>query len=601
MGLFDKLFNRDWKYYLEKCKKNLNSGDLGEALSCLKQSKEMAEQSEKGKLSSSSNDEIAEVEANVYHQIYDRAFKQAKELLRSGQIENAKNALDRAAKYVRTDEERDALNQLVEDSQHMKEDDKIVEAHVAGEERVDGLNTSDKWNLYVTSLPFEKAQHCDELGDEFKEAWIALQEGDFDVAINGLEKAYKDHPDDALVMMELGRAYYGKGIFDKAYAMLQKADEARDDIETKLLRTELLWTMKKFDEAEVVLQAAHDLDPENITVLARIAQHGLIARDFESGIAAAEVLLEKLPNDWSVQRLAGRIYLESGDEDKALECFEAVNRIYWQVNPQTKKLTFDQTSASAAGNIYLKRGEKLERAAELFEAIRANSEGETHVAICQTLAEVYEKQGRNAKRTEVLSESTRFMDDLLQKAKGPERAMIQLQYSEVCDKLGDHDKESEMIQGARAFFAQDAEKGQPVAEFYLDLIDKKLAGEPFPTADKMQERLMEFIQKKREAVQASRPAPNTDILYTMASMANAPAKTQESDSDSEDEEDSSDNNPQPTLSAAEQNAAANDILRAMASMMPSMQINEVIPESDESDESDEDNTDSEEEKSSDSE
>ncbi|MBO4350201.1 MAG: tetratricopeptide repeat protein, partial [Proteobacteria bacterium] len=592
MGLLDKIFHRDWEYYLTKCQKFLDSGDLGEAHSCIKKAKELAaDNNEKGDFKSQANEKIAEKETIVCHQIYERAYKQAKELLRSGQSESAKNALERAAKFVRTDEERDALNQLVEDSQHMNDDDKIVEAHVAGEERVDGLNTSDKWNLYVTSLPFEKAQHYDELGDEFKEAWISLQEGDFDTAIKGLEDAYKDHPDDGFVMTELGRAYYGKGTFEKAYDMLKKADEARDDIETKLLRTELLWTMKKFDEAENVLQAAHDLDPENITVLARIAQHGLIARDFESGIAAVEVLLEKIPNDWSVQRLAGRIYLESGDEDKALECFEAVNRIYWQVNPQTKKLSFDQTSASAAGNIYLKRGEKLERAAELFEAIRANSEGETHVAICQTLAEVYEKQGRNAKRNEVLTESTRFMDDLLQKAKGPERAMIQLQYSEVCDKLGNHDKENEMIQSARSFFAQDAEKGQPIAEFYLELIDKKLAGEPFPTNDKMEERLKDFIQRKREAAQSAQQNAGNNLLYTMASMANSPVNTQ--DNDSEDDDGESDA-PQNTLSAAEQNAAANDILRAMASMMPSMQINEVIPESDESDE---DNTDSEEEKS----
>ena len=67
-------------------------------------------------------------------------------------------------------------------------------------------------------------------------------------------------------------------------------------------------------------------------------QHGLIAHDFESGIPAIEALIEKIPNDVSVQRLAGRIYLESGDDDKALEAFETVNRLYWQVNPQTKQL-----------------------------------------------------------------------------------------------------------------------------------------------------------------------------------------------------------------------------------------------------------------------
>ncbi len=575
MGLFDKILGRDYKYYIAKSDK-VKADDLGEAMACLVHAEELIDENDE-----SAKAEIEAKRSEIKHIVYKNAFETAKQYLRSGQHQAAQNAIDRAAKHVQNDEEREALNALVNESHTWNQEEKIVEAHVEGEERVTGLDVRDKWNLYVTNLPFAKAQHCDELGDDFKKAWIALQEGEFDEALQGLEEIYKLHPDDALVMCELGRAYYGKGQFEKADELIAKSDETDPQIETKLLRTEVLWNMRKFDVAEEVLQAAHDADPENNNVLARIAQHGLISKDYESGIAAVEVLVENLPNDRSVHQLAGRLYLESGDEDNALKSFENVNRLFWQVNPQTKKITFDHNAAVAAANLYYKKNENLDRAVELLEAVRANSEGETHIAICMQLAEVYEKMGKKSKNLEVLDESTRFMDDALKTARGPERAMMQLQYAEVCDKLGDLVRFKENIAEAKAFFSKDADKGHPVASFYMELIRNRENGEPFPKADQMQARLNEFIEA------------HIDELRAKAGAAQAPAGDPELTSRQPATIDLGDVEIAGPVAAESPNAAsaeatnknANDIIAAMAALAPkrSTVIQPVSSEADEDD------------------
>ena len=513
MGFFDRLLGHDWKWYLNKSDKYVNEGDLGEALACVQKAQELSDGTDATDVA------IADKLSALKKRIYDKAFAQAQTYLKRGQRETAQSAIERAARYVQTDEERDALNALVDQGNHFEEEDKVVEAHVEGEDRVDGLDVSDKWNLYVTSLSFDKAQHCDNLGDDFKAAWIALQEGAFDEAIEGLEKVYAENPEDGLVMCELGRAYFGKGDADKAAELLEKADNAVDDIDTKLLRTEVMWSQKKYDVAESILQSAHDMDPDNIQVLVRIAQHGLIAKDYDSGIAAAEVLMEKLPQDYSIHRLAGRLYQDKGDEDNALDQFETVNRMYWQVNPQTHKLSFDQPSALAAANIYLKRESDLKRAVELFDAVRANSDGDTHIGACMSLAECYEKMGKNSKRMEMLTEARRIMDELVENAKqGPEKAMMRLTYADICEKCGDTEAGNEQIQEARAFFAADAERGLPVAAFYVQLIDEKIAGKPFPKPDELQERLVAFIQDLRERMAAQRPASSSSFLHAATSM-----------------------------------------------------------------------------------
>lgn len=534
MGFFDKLLGHDFNWYLAKCDKCIESHDFGEAMACVKKARDMATTEDDKATADKKKSELT-------HTIYKRAFDKAKRYLKAGQTDAAQNAIDLAARHVQTDEEREALNNLTESNHETEAEEKLEDVRVEGEEHVQSLDMNDKWNLYVSSLSFDKAQHCDELGNDFKKAWIALQEGDFETAVSGLEAVYKEHDSDVFVMTELSRAYLSKGEINRADKLLAKADQLEQNIDVKLLRVEALWAQKNFAVAEKVLQSAYDMDEDNIQVLVRIAQHGLFARDFETGIPAAEELAARLPQDPSVHGLAARLYLESGDEDKALESYEMVNKLHWQVNPQTKKLSFNHDAAMAAAAIYIKKDENLERAVELLEAIRANTTGETHVAVCLRLGDVFEKLNKTSKRNEVLAESTRFMDDMLENLKGPERAMIQLQYSEVCEKLGDKDKENEMISEARKFFAADAEKGQPVAAFYVDIIDKKLAGEPFPTASEMKDRLETFVKEniiKMNAMQAKMAGltPNGEKLYS-----EAPTVSSEDDADSTDDDEQNTN------------------------------------------------------------
>lgn len=530
MGLFDLFKTKDTAFFLSKSDKAIANQDLGEALLYVRKAIQFAE-----KNANNSALETAKArEVELKRRIYDLALTQAKQYLRSGQKDAAQNAIERASRYVQNDEERDELNNIVESADHWQEEEQVVEAHVEGEERVNTLDDDDKWNLYVTSLTFEKAEHCDRLGKDFKKALLALQEGAYDEAIEGLEKVYhanEENENDIYIMCQLGQAYMGKREVQKADEILEKADRTEDDIETKLLRVQILWALKKFETAETVLQSAHDMDPENAQVLATIAQHGLISKDFESGIAAIEVLLESIPNDISVQRLAGRLYMESGDDDKALACFETVNKLFWQVDPRTHKLTFDQNSAAAAAGIYFKRNEKLDRCAELFEAIRANTTGETHISICLQLAEVYEKMNKKAKRMEMFTESLRFMDEMLEKARGPERAMLQLQYSEVREKTEETDKQMAMINEARKFFASDAEKGNPVAAFYVDLVDKKLAGEPFPDARDIQDRMTAFVKEHATELRAMQSKQITQQAVAQGIASAAPDEDEEVDAE----------------------------------------------------------------------
>jgi|GEM_PF-3393631 len=503
MGILDKILGRGWEWYLARAEKSLRDEDFGEALHNVRKAESLLGEG----AGSEDKSRIESLRVRVMRATYDHALASAKAFLASKQnSEAARNAIDRALRHALTQEERDAVSSLVEAQLQLSQPvDKVMEeVRVAHSGQANVLTDSDKWSMYVTHLPFAKAHRYDELGDAFKAAWIALQEGGVDEAIAGLEAVLKAHPGNPDVMAELGRAYHGKGELAKAEKFLTKADHGRADVETKISRVQVLWAMQRFDIAEMVLQAAHDLAPEDSGVLAAIAQHGLLSKDYASGIDAIEVLIETHPEDVSVHRLGGRLYLESGDDDKALACFEAVNRLFWKVDPQTKKLTIDQNSAAAAAGLYVKRGENLERAAELLDAVRSLTEGETHVAICLQLAQVYEKMGKSSRRLEMIDEAMRFMDVVYEASEGQDRVNMCLRYADLCEMRDGQDaamkgKALEMLNEAREIVQAEVDKGNPLAAVVVEVIQKRIEGEPLPSPEALAERQMAVLKGMAEA------------------------------------------------------------------------------------------------------
>lgn len=527
MGLMDKILGRDSDWYLARSKKQADDGDLGEAMRCAQRALEMADEMSKG----NANKQIA----SLKRKIYDQALEQIKNYMRAGQEDAAQNAVERALRHAQNPEEKAAVNKVVDDAQLLDPTKEFEDLPIEGEEAVASMGLEDKWALYVTGLSFGRAQHFDSLGDEFKQAWIALQEGKFDVAIEGLEKIYKVHPQDVDVILELGRAYYGKDDAKRASQLLEKADKLADVIEVKTLRAQVLWSLGRFDVAEGVLQAAHDMEPENLSVLASIAQHGLFSKDYESGIEALEVLMEAVPNDLSVLRLGARLYLEAGNEDKALECFEAVNKLHWSIDPQTQKRIFDKNTAAAAAAIYMKRGEHRERTAVLLEALRESTEGEEHMTIVMQLADLYEKMQKPGKRNDALDEAIRYIDAKLKNAKGEARANLCIQAGEIADLRGLNEKSQEMFGQALSIVKEESDSGNPLAAVFVDAIERRMKGEPLPSPDELlelQKSALEAHAKKTGAAKGnvstiSEPATSSgDILYSMSPNASVASSSE---------------------------------------------------------------------------
>lgn len=370
MAFFDKLLGRTWQKYQARADRFEADGESGLALQEYRSALSLFD---------GTDDERAVLDAavgKVRNRLRDEQLTRAQTFIEAGVLDRARTSLDSAYDHSQTDAERAE----VEDRRALVvaiEEGRVIDpSSTAVAEGELELHPDDRLRILLGGLDGEQAKHYRSLGKDFSKGWLALQEGEFDVAVEGLEKARDANKGDAFVLTELGRAYLAVDRNDEAVAVLEDADKAESEsIYIKLHRVQALWALKDFDTAEQVLQEAHDLDEEDNRVFRAIGEHALLSGDYEPGIEAVQLMLEEAPNDVNLLRMLGQLNHAAGHLDVALGCYEAVLSIRWDLDPETKELIFDAPSALAAASIYLDQEKRPERIIDLLHAMLSITEG----------------------------------------------------------------------------------------------------------------------------------------------------------------------------------------------------------------------------------
>ncbi|PIW02508.1 MAG: hypothetical protein CO108_14570 [Deltaproteobacteria bacterium CG_4_9_14_3_um_filter_63_12] len=370
MALFDKLLGRTWQKFQARADRYVADNELGLAL----QEYRSAESRFDG-----NDGERVTLDAaiiKVRGQLREEQLARAKQFVEANVIDRARSALDSAYDHCCTDAERAE----VEDQRALVmavEEGRVVDPSSSAV--ADGqleLHADDRLSILLGGLESEQSEHYHNLGDDFSGGWLALQEGQFERAIELLERARKETKDDPFVLTELGRAYLALDRNEEAVGVLEKADKAKgESIYIKLHRTQALWAVKDFATAEQVLQSAHDMDEDDHEVFRAIGEHALLSGDYEPGIEAIQLMLTSTPNDISLLRMLGQLNHAAGNLDAALACYEAVLSLRWDLDPETKELVFDPPAALAAASIYLDQGKRPERIIDLLHAMLSVTSG----------------------------------------------------------------------------------------------------------------------------------------------------------------------------------------------------------------------------------
>lgn len=369
------------------------------------------------------------------HHLYELNLALATDSERTRDLELAAEHFQLALKFAVTEEQRSAVETALRDleTELLQEEEDLLESAKGEKTAVDKETV---YNTVTGAWSEELADRYDSHGEEFKEAFVAVQTGSPQEAIGYFEKAAPDS-DDGVLLYEYGCCLAALERTAEALEMLEKAEALEPDwIALKLELTRACWKEKRYDLAEEVLQRAVDvLDEVDPDVYVAVCRTAFLTENPDYGIEAADVILDTQPFDRNALLLKGQLLTLSGRDDEAITCFETAVEHYWRYDGETDRLHFDHEAGLLAVNHYMRNNANLERAEELVRALMAASSPMNRWQHEIRLGEVLIRLDRQEEAVAVLKHTTHRIPE--------KQTVARLRAAQL---LGDDDKVNQFLE-----------------------------------------------------------------------------------------------------------------------------------------------------------
>ncbi|MBN1947630.1 MAG: tetratricopeptide repeat protein [Bradymonadales bacterium] len=397
MGWFSR--TPSWQKAADKASRALEGGDDSSAYHLLTEALASCPDDEKPRL-------VAQRD-RASDRLFERNLDAAQEHVRQGQLDLGLERYQLALQFARLDKDREKVEgRLKELEEKRLQLEEASQAAQAPGELVD-LDEFDLFNSLTATLPEELADQYFEQPEPFRKAVVALHTGRAAEALEHLEQVGRSS-DRAVVRYEYGTCLGVLGRTQEAIAALLEAEKlAPEWLAIKLALAQLCWIARRYELAEEVLQRAIDTDDQDLDVYWAICRTALLVGNPDYGLEAADVALEIAPQDNRLLVLKGQLLELAGKTDEALDLYEQVLEATWQYDAMTDSFVFEQDAALLAARIYRRRGQKLDRAEDLYRGLIAVAPARDRWRYELSLADVLLQAGQEEEGRELLTHASR--------------------------------------------------------------------------------------------------------------------------------------------------------------------------------------------------
>jgi len=181
----------------------------------------------------------------------------------------------------------------------------------------------DYFAILCGSLPedIQKAYHS--YGDAFRAGYVALNQGDFELAAAQLSQAMEENPwPHSFIPLELATAYLNLSQHDAARSLLQGFIKERpDSIQAYYLLCEILWEMEEFDEIHKLLDACPPELGDALPIQLLRGETLFKAGRYEEAESLYLDYLHSYDWDENIARSLARTYEALGENESARELY----------------------------------------------------------------------------------------------------------------------------------------------------------------------------------------------------------------------------------------------------------------------------------------
>jgi tetratricopeptide (TPR) repeat protein len=191
-----------------------------------------------------------------------------------------------------------------------------------GEMAGPGAGDDEYFAALCSDLPEPVLREFHQCGMPFRQGYLALNQGDFQLAAEKLHQAMEEHPEASFISIELATAYLNLERYHEARALTERfLRDHPDSPKGYQILCEVLWALQEFDTALERLDACPPILAESFPILLLRGETLLKAQRLEE----AERLYERELNSqgWhpDIARLLARAYEAQGKKAEARDMF----------------------------------------------------------------------------------------------------------------------------------------------------------------------------------------------------------------------------------------------------------------------------------------
>jgi tetratricopeptide (TPR) repeat protein len=185
-----------------------------------------------------------------------------------------------------------------------------------------GATDNEYFAALCSGLPEPVRREFYQYGLAFREGYLALNDGNFELAADKLLQAMEENPEGSFIAIELSTAYLNLNRHQEARGLIERFLRAHpDSLQGYLICSEVLWAMQEFDKALEWLDACPHILAESQPVILLRGETLFKAQRFEE----SERLYEKELNvrGWQpdIARSLACTYEAHGKKEEARDMF----------------------------------------------------------------------------------------------------------------------------------------------------------------------------------------------------------------------------------------------------------------------------------------
>jgi tetratricopeptide (TPR) repeat protein len=197
------------------------------------------------------------------------------------------------------------------------------------------------WAL-IGTLPEDMQDAYEDYGEPFRSGYLALNRGDFELAVTLLEEAHGEHPQaGTYIPLELAAAYAHTGRAAEARELLKEFIHYHPDIlPAYQLFCDLLWDAEDFDAVDDLLAGVPEDLMDTVALVLLRGENFRRAGQLDAGVAFLQQVLEDFGWNDSVAQLLAAIHTEAGNTVGARALYGEIMKhcqsCHDQVDPMVK-------------------------------------------------------------------------------------------------------------------------------------------------------------------------------------------------------------------------------------------------------------------------